>query len=117
MSRFAELKKSLVDKGYASENSLPVMARMGEDPGNDYFENIKNELRELFDLLEGSLQIDRELACGLFGIAHIASVNYQAAIGHGATFRDDLMDPDMLEVEMMVDSIFSGEWNELFDDQ
>lgn len=117
MSQLAEIKKSIIDKGYISENSLPVLSRMGEDPGKDYFEILKNELRELFRLLEGAQQIDRELACGLFGLAHIAQINYQAAIEHGKIFRDDLMDPDIIEIDMMVDSIFSGEWNELFDEK
>lgn len=116
MSQFVEIKKSIIEKGYISESSLPVLSRMGEDPGTDYFETLKNELRELFRLLEGSQHIDRELACGLFGLAHISQTNYQAAIDHGKTFRDDLMDPDMLEIEMLVDSIFSGEWNELFEE-
>jgi hypothetical protein len=48
-------------------------------------------------------------------VAHLAQVNYKAAIDHGVKFRDDLMDPDMLEIETMVDNIFSGEWHELLD--
>lgn len=115
MVHLSELQKSIIDKGYLGENSLPLMARMGEDPGPEYFATLKIQLRELFTCLENKTAIDRELANALFGLAHTAQVHYQAAIDHGKTFRDDLMDPDLLEIEMMVESIFSGEWLELFD--
>lgn len=113
--RLAELQKIIINKAYLDEKALPVMARMGEDPGPEYFAALKQELRELFDLLKSETKINRELASALFGLAHSAQVHYQAAINYGREFREDLMDPDMLEVEILVESIFSGEWNELFE--
>jgi hypothetical protein len=113
--RLEELQKIIINKAYLDENALLVMARMGEDPGHEYFSTLKKELRELFDLLKSETKISRELASALFNLSHSAQVNYQAAINHGVKLREDLMDPDMLEIEILVESIFSGEWHELFE--
>lgn len=113
MNRLDKLKSSIIEKGYRGSDALPVLARGASDPGEEYFRNLQSELKQLFDDIEDDETIDRELACALFGLGHIAYVNYEAAINHGVEFRDTLMDPDMIDVEMAVDSIFSGEWIEL----
>lgn len=110
MSEKEKIITSLIDKGLLSENSLPVLARMAEDPGEKYFIELKDELKRLFELMEGENNIDRKLAAALFGLSHIAYTNYEAAIHHGKKFRDTLIDPDMIDIEMAVDSIFNGEW-------
>ena len=110
---YEKLRLILIEKGYSGENSLPVQARSSEDPGADYFVQLKSELKQLFDLLEGEEKIDRILAAALFGLSHVSYTNYEAAIHHGVKFRDTLIDPDLIEIEMAVESIFSGEWIEL----
>ncbi|TWT79637.1 hypothetical protein CA13_10410 [Planctomycetes bacterium CA13] len=109
-SEFERLRTKLIDQGLTGGDSLPVLARSAEDPGQQYFAELKLDLKRLFDLLGDSRTIDRELAAALFGIGHHAYVNYEASINHGREFRDTLIDPDLIDLEMAVDSIFTCEW-------
>ena len=109
-SDFDRLREKLIDRGLTGEHSLPVMARGSEDPGEGYFAEMKEDLKALFDALGDSKTIDRTLAAALYGIGHHAYVNFEASIHHGRKYRETLVDPDLIDLEMAVDSIFTGEW-------
>ncbi len=110
---FERLRSRIIERGLAGERSLPVFARNAEDPGQEYFAELKLDLKQLFECLGESRTIDRELAAALFGIGHHSYVNFEAAIHHGREFRETLIDPDLIDLEMAVDSIFTGEWTTL----
>ena len=103
-----ELRQKIVDAGLG-EKGLPVMAHSGEDPGHEYFMDLTRALRTLLDHLKGQAHLDRELSCALYALGCHVDRQYQAAVGCGMTFRDDLFDPDILNLEAAVESIFADE--------
>ncbi|UZN04513.1 hypothetical protein [Cellulomonas sp. S1-8] len=96
-----------------SLDGLPASARAGEDPGPAYFARLVADLRTLFDELAGATQIDRELASALHAVAHRGALGYVDAVAYGRTLRPTLVDPDMLDVELAVESVLTGEWHTL----
>lgn len=107
------LRHSLILKGLTDSQSLPVLARSGDDPGSEYFVVLKKELRLLFDLIGSTQMLDRELCAALFGLGHTAFLHFEAARQNGRMFRDSLFDQDLLQIEAAVSSIFEGVWIEV----
>jgi len=103
-----ELRQNIVDAVWGKKG-LPVMAHSGEDPGHEYFMDLTRALRTLLDHLKGQAHLDRELSCALYALGCHVDRQYQAAVGCGMTFRDDLFDPDILNLEAAVESIFADE--------
>ena len=115
-SDFAALRERIIERALSDEKSLPLMARGAEDPGEAYFAQAKEDLKKLFEALEGQSKIDRTLAAALFAMSHQSYVNYEAAVRYGHEFRDTLFDPDLIDLEMAVESIFTGKWVTLLND-
>lgn len=112
----SNLQKKIIDIALG-ENGLPVQARLGNDPGYQYFEDLKTDLRDLFELIGGEANISKELALALYYIAHIPYNEYSYWRSKGRTYREDLFDPQLLQIEFAVESILSGEWRSFFESE
>jgi len=75
------------------ENGLPVMARMGDDPGFEYFRELLSDLKELFNLTIDKSELSKEISYPPYCIGHCPYVHYTAAMGYGKEFRGDFIDP------------------------
>ena len=105
-----ETLKDIILTKSLGEDGLPVLARMGKDPGPEYFHTLISELRLLCDLLKDHQVIDKELSYALYCLEHYPTVEYSAHANRGVEFREDLFDPQIFELEMAVESVFLGEW-------
>ena len=110
-----EIEKNVIDAGLG-ENGLIVLARMGEDPGKEYFDTLLTNLFTLFQSNKDSSSLSKELSHALYCVGHFPYLEYTSWIDKGATFRDDLID-QVLHLEMAVQSIFAGEWLEYFNEE
>ncbi|WP_444912331.1 hypothetical protein [Microbulbifer sp. PAAF003] len=106
-----EIKERIINAGLG-EKGLPVLARMGEDPGKEYIEQLLSDLHSLCQNLKSSSSLSKELSYVLYCIGHYPYIEYSAWIDKGATFRGHLIDPQIFQLEMAVESIFCNEWLE-----
>ena len=109
------IEKKIIDKALAIDG-LPVKAKMGDDPGREYFIELLGDLKQLFEQLEGKTQLSRELSHALYCLGHSPYIEYTNAQKYGKSFRDDLFDPQIFELEMAVESIFLGQWVSYLDE-
>jgi hypothetical protein len=100
-------------KGLTGEEPLPVLAHDGTDPGAAYFAELVADLRTVFDDLGGASILDRDLAAALFYLTHVTAQGYAAAEREGRELRESLVDPDLLRVELAAESILTGVWHAL----
>jgi hypothetical protein len=102
-----QCRRKIIDAGLGEEG-LAIQARMGVDPGHDYFMELTRDLKQLFDELQGDVCLDRELCHTLYSLGHYVESEYTTWITKAQT-RDNLLD-DILRLETAVESLFCGEW-------
>lgn len=105
------IQQRIIEAGTGA-NGLPVMARMGDDPGEDYFNSLLVDLRLLFDELQACSAMDKSLAYALYALGHYPAVEYSNWQHRGRRFRENLHDPQIFQLEMAVESILTGEWSD-----
>jgi len=110
------LEEEIIEKALG-ENSLPVKARMGEDPGQAYFVELIAQLKCLCDNLSGTATLSKELAYALYCLGHYPYVEYSSWVVRGKEFRGDLIDPQVFQLEMAIENVFNGEWSNYFNKQ
>ena len=71
---------------------------------------ITDAVRVVFDALKGQTVIDRRLAYALFAIAYYTDTQITDWMAKGRSFREDLFDPEVLQLVMAVESVFCDEW-------
>jgi hypothetical protein len=96
------IEAGLGEKGFA------IRARMGEDPGHDYFMELTRDLKQLFNELQDDVYLDRELAHALFCLGHYVEREYTNWMAKVET-RENLLD-DILRLETAIESIFNNVW-------
>ena len=106
---FEEARDLVLQEGLG-ESGLPVCARMGEDPGSARMKAITDAVRVVFDGLRGQTAIERRLAYALFGIGYYMDTQISSWIAKGRSFREDLFDPEVLQLTMAIESVFCDEW-------
>jgi hypothetical protein len=111
----SEARELVLDEGIG-ERGIVVRTRMGDDPGQVRMDKLLEAFRVLFDELQGSRAIDRELAYALFGIAHYVEANIDSWARNGKTWRSRLIDRELPAILIAVESVFSGEWAEAFEE-
>ncbi len=104
-----ELVASIIERSLG-ENGLPVLARMGEDPGQHYFSSLIKDLKQLCQQMKDQPSLSKELCYALYCLGRYPYVEYTNALRYGKSFREDLFDPQIIELEMAVESVFNGEW-------
>lgn len=104
-----DLERKIIEQGLG-ENGLPVKARMGEDPGHEYFSNLIADLKTLCAQMSEKKELNKELSYALYCLGHFPYVEYSLWVSKGRKFRDDLFDPQIFQLEMAVESVFVGEW-------
>jgi hypothetical protein len=102
-----QCRQKIIDAGLG-ESGLAIQARMGEDPGHNYFMDLTRDLKQLFDELQGDTFLDRELTHALFCLGHYVESEYSSWITIGK-MRENLLD-DILRLETAIESIFCDMW-------
>ena len=102
-----QCKQKIIDAGLGAEG-LAIQARMGEDPGHEYFMELTRDLKQLFDELQGDAGLDRQLAHALFCLGHDVGSEYSSWMTI-SELREDLLD-DVLRLETAIESIFCNTW-------
>lgn len=103
------IEQKVIDKALGPDG-LPVKARAGKDPGEAYFNELLGDLKAIFESSKDNPQLSKALSHALYCLGHYPYVEYSNAQRHGRKFREDLFDPQIFQLEMAVESIFSGEW-------
>ena len=104
-----QARQLILDEGSSTEGVV-VLIRMGIDPGKDRMDQLLEALQLVFVDLSDQLEIDRELAYALFGLANHVEANINSWISQGKKWPDRLVDRELPELLMAVESIFCGEW-------
>lgn len=102
-----QYRQKIIDAGLGTEG-LAIRARMGEDPGHEYFMELTRDLKQLFNELQGDAALDRELAYSLFCLGHYVESEYSSWMTI-SEMRENLLD-DILRLETAIESIFSNTW-------
>jgi hypothetical protein len=102
-----QCRKKIIDDGLG-KSGLAVRARMGEDPGHNYFMELTRDLKQLFAELQGDNSLERELSHALFCLGHYVESEYSVWMAR-CDMRADLLD-DILRLETAIESIFSNKW-------
>jgi hypothetical protein len=104
-----EARQLILNEGIG-ERGIVVLIRMGDDPGPERMQRLLDALRVQFTELGDSQTIDRQLAYALFGLANHVEANINSWITQGRKWPDRLVDRELPELLMAVESIFCGEW-------
>lgn len=92
------------------KDGIVVMLRMGDDPGPDRMGKILLALRCVFEDLNGANAIDRLLAYALHCLANYSESQISSWMRQGRKWRDGLLEEELPNLLMAVESIFAGEW-------
>jgi hypothetical protein len=107
MSRRAELEQFVIREA-VSEDGIPVLIRMGTDPGRPRMKELNAALGELERLLEGERVLDRRFAYALYALAYYVSTNVDSWLREGREWPAEFVDEELDELLMHVESILDG---------
>lgn len=97
--------------GTGGDGILSVV-RQGEDPGPERMHQLIAALRVLYDELEGEIALKRELAAALFSLGSDVPLTISAWANRGHVWRRELMEKEVYEMLLGVQSIFDDRWFE-----
>ena len=103
---FNEAKKLILNSGV----DLVVGVRMGDYPSPETLTPILNALKIIFDYYQNSDEIDKELACVLFGLGFHIQGEVDGALSKGICVPEQFLEQGMVSLFLRVESIFEGEW-------
>jgi hypothetical protein len=92
--------------------SLLMTVRRGEDPGVERMLHLSLALRVVFQALEGSLELERNLAAALFTLGSDVPLTISSLAGRGQSWRRGFMEDEVYQLLMGVQSIFEDRWLE-----
>ncbi len=102
--------KEILTYESSSSAGIVVSVRMGNDPGPERFDRVLAALRVVYDSLGDSQSIDRRLAYALFGLANYAEAEISSWEARGKKWRPRLLEVELPNLLLAVESVFSGEW-------
>jgi hypothetical protein len=105
-----QLAKDTVMADAFGDDSLVVMARMGDEPPRDRMDALVKSLRVICDNAGAQPIIDRDLAYALFGLSTYLPAELDGWSRRGAVFRPTLLGDEIPRLIMAMESIYLGEW-------
>lgn len=113
MSRRTELEQLVIHEATSIEG-IPVLIRMGTDPGRERMKILNDALEELEDLLKGEETLDRRFAFSLFALAFYVDSNINSWIREGREWPPELVNEEAPRLIMQVEYVLEGD---LFEDE
>jgi len=107
MSRQAELEELILYEGTAMDG-IPVLIRMGQDPGRERMKRLNRALAELEEILRGQTTLDRRLAYAFWALATYVDQNIRSWAREGREWPPELMNEELIELLMKVEYLFEG---------
>jgi hypothetical protein len=104
-----QAKQLILDEA-TGESGIVVDFRMGRDPGSERMRHLIRAIKVLFDRIEGQDKILREVAYSLYLLGTEVPTQIESWARNGATWREGLMDSDLVNLLEAVESLFRGEW-------
>ncbi len=98
--------------GEAGAQGIIQVVRRGEDPGAERMHQLVAALRVLFNELEGEIALKRELAAALFSLGSDLPLTISTWANKGHVWRRGLMENEIYEMLLGVQSIFDDRWFE-----
>lgn len=105
----SQARQLLSDEAFGPDGLL-VKVRMGDDPGPERFDRVLAAVRTVFDAIGNAQTIDRPLAHALFALANDVEGQVGGWMDRGMIWRSRLVDQELPNLLMAVESVFAGEW-------
>jgi predicted DNA binding protein len=111
----ASARKLIINEGIG-EDGIAVLVRMGDDPGKERFEALLKALQSVHDEIKDNDIIEKQLAHAIFSIAFHTATQISSWINNGAEYREELTEKQLPLIEAACESIFAGEWIDVFEE-
>jgi hypothetical protein len=105
-----ESAKQLILAEALSENSLIVLARMGDEPPKDRIEALLRALKIIFDESREEKMIDRTLAHALFNLGVRLPQEIESWQRQGVKFRESLLSLEIIALLSAIESVLEDVW-------
>jgi len=104
-----ESARQLVLTEGSGPEGIVVSVRMGSIPATERMQPLLAALECVFHQLQGSTEIDRDLANALFGLSFHVQGDIDGRISRNIETRDGFLDNEMVRMFLLVESIFEDE--------
>jgi len=96
----------IISEAQANGEGVLARVRRGEDPETERMRQLNSALNIIFHALEGQNNLDRNLAAALFTLGSDVPLTISAWANKGHLWRRGLMEDEVYEMLMGVQSIF-----------